>query len=228
MDERSDVELLECARQGDSVAFAMLVRRHDRYLYRVARSVLRDEAEAEDVVQQTYLRAFTKIADFQGHANLKTWLTRIALNEAYQRRQRRRSLVALGEIDTAEERARSQAYLSPLTSSSPEAEAARSQIRRLLERAIDDLPLAFRTVFVMREVEDASVEEVATILGIKPETVRTRVHRARVMLRESLGEQIASAIKEVFPFERPRCDALVGRLQDTVGLRHESHALAKG
>jgi RNA polymerase sigma-70 factor (ECF subfamily) len=216
MDQISDSELLERARQGHSPAFTTLVRRHDRYLYRVARSVLRDDHEAEDVVQQTFLQAFTKMADFRGEANLRTWLTRIALNEALRRGRRHRTTVELGQIDTAQERARSQIYLSPLTSSTPERAAARGQIRQMLERAIDDLPPAFRTVLVMRDVEEASVEETANVLGIKPETVRTRLHRARRMLRESLGEELASVLKDVFPFERPRCDSLVERLQTEV------------
>jgi RNA polymerase sigma-70 factor, ECF subfamily len=218
MDETSDSELLERARRGDSAAFSTLIRRHDRYLYRVARSVVRDDDEAEDVVQQTYLRAFTKIEEFRGHANLRTWLTRITLNDALWRKRRQRSLVELGKIDTAEERSRSQVYLSALSNVTPEDEAARSQMRQLLERAIDDLPTGFRTVVVLRDVEEASVEETANILGIKPETVRTRHHRARVMLRESLGGQITSMIKDVFPFERPRCDALVRRLLSEVVL----------
>jgi RNA polymerase sigma-70 factor (ECF subfamily) len=212
MDKTSDSELLERAQRGDSAAFSTLIRRHDRYLYRVARSVVRDDDEAADVVQQTYLRVFTKIGEFRGHANLRTWLTRIALNDALRRKRRQRSFVELGKIDVAEERSRSQVYLSALSNMTPEDEAARSQMRQLLERAIDDLPSAFRTVVVLRDVEGASVEETANVLGIQPETVRTRHHRARVMLRESLGTQIASIIKDVFPFERPRCDALVRRL----------------
>jgi RNA polymerase sigma-70 factor (ECF subfamily) len=212
-----DAELLGRARAGDAGAFAALVRRHDRFLYRVARSVLRDEVEAEDVVQQTFLKAFTKLAQYRGDANLRTWLTRIALNDAIRRRRGRRLLVELGELDTATERSRSDAYLSELAGSTPEGEAARSQIRNLLERAIDDLPPAFRTVLIMRDVEETSVEETASILGIKPETVRTRLYRARSRLRESLGKDLGTMLKDVFPFERPRCDALIDRLWRRVG-----------
>ena len=223
MDRVTDIELLERARQGRADAFSALVRRHDRYLYRVARS-MRDHQEAEDVVQQTYLNAFTKIVDFRGEANLRTWLTRIALNEALWRKRRQRLHVALGEIDTAQERVRSQIYLSPMTQATPEGEAARSQIRQILESAIDDLPPAFRTVLVMRDVEESTVEETAKILGIKAETVRTRLHRARNMLRDRLGEQFAAVLKDVFPFERPRCDALVSRLLDKVSLLRADQA----
>jgi RNA polymerase sigma-70 factor (ECF subfamily) len=224
MDRATDIELLERARQGRADAFSALARRHDRYLYRVARSILRDHQEAEDVVQQTYLNAFTKIVDFRGEANLRTWLTRIALNEALWRKRRQRLHVALGEIDTAQERVRSQIYLSPMTQATPEGEAARSQIRQILESAIDDLPPAFRTVLVMRDVEEATVEETAKTLGIKAETVRTRLHRARNMLRDRLGEQFAAVFKDVFPFERPRCDALVSRLLDKVRLLRADQA----
>ena len=150
--------------------------------------------------------------NFRGEANLRTWLTRIALNDAFSRRRRERSTVELSQLDTARERTRSDVLLSPLTNSTPERAAARSQIREVLEHAIDDLPPAFRTVLIMRDVEEASVDETAKVLGIKSETVRTRLHRARRMLRDSLGEQFAAVLKDVFPFERPRCDALIGRL----------------
>jgi RNA polymerase sigma-70 factor, ECF subfamily len=208
MDDASDGELLELARQGHSDAFSTLVRRHDRYLYRVARSVLRDDNEAEDVVQQTYLQAYINFVNFRGEANLRTWLTRIALNDALSRRRRQRSTVELGQLDFARERIRADFLLSWLATSTPEHAAARRQIREILERAIDDLPPAFRTVLIMRDVEEATVDEAANVLGLKPETVRTRLHRARRMVREKLGEQFAAVLKDVFPFERPRCDAL--------------------
>jgi RNA polymerase sigma-70 factor (ECF subfamily) len=212
MDEAGDGELLERARQGHPDAFSTLIRRHDRYLYRVARSVLRNDDEAEDVVQQTYLQAFANLVDFRGEANLRTWLTRIALNDALQRRRRQRSTVELDQLDAARERIRSDVVLSSLTMPTPEHAAARSQVREILEHAIDELPPAFRIVLIMRDVEEASVNETASALAIKPETVRTRLHRARRMLRDSLGEQFAALLKDVFPFERPRCDALVRKL----------------
>jgi RNA polymerase sigma-70 factor (ECF subfamily) len=212
MDGASDGELLELARQGHPDAFSALIRRHDRYLYRVARSVLQDDGEAEDVVQQAYLQAYIGFVDFRGEANLRTWLTRIALNDALQRRRRRRATVELSQLDTARERIRSDTLLSPLANSTPEHATARSQIREILERAIDDLPPAFRTVLIMRDVEEATVDETAKALGVKSETVRTRLHRARRMLRDRLGEQFAAVLKDVFPFERPRCDALVRKL----------------
>jgi RNA polymerase sigma-70 factor (ECF subfamily) len=216
MDDTSDAELLKRAQQGDVAAFSTVVRRHDRYLYRVARSVLRDDNDAEDAVQQTFLQAFAKLGDFRGDANLRTWLTTITLNEAKRRRRRQRATVELGQIDRAEERARSAVFLHPLTDATPEGAAARGQIRQVLERAIDDLPPAFRTVLIMRDVEEATVEETANVLGIRPETVRTRLHRARRLLRENVGGELEAVLKDVFPFERPRCDALVHRLAKAV------------
>jgi RNA polymerase sigma-70 factor, ECF subfamily len=215
----SDSELLERARQGDAAAFAALIRRHDKHLYRIVRSVLRDDYEAEEAVQETYLRAFTGLRGFRGAASLQTWLTRIALNEAVRRRRRSRALLDLDALHAAQERSR-----KPLPSSliarelDPERAAAHGQIRELLERAIDDLPAAFRIVFVMRDVEEISTEDTANLLGIRQQTVKTRLHRARRMLRQRLGDELEAALKDVFPFEKPRCDALVGRLVDQLGL----------
>lgn len=218
MGEPSDGELLRLARDGDPAAFRILIRRHDRYLYRIARSVLQDDHEAEDVVQETYVRAFTRLVDFRGDASLSTWLTRIALNEALQRRRRRRRTVHLDVIDAAPHCA-VQIDRSPMVApdQDPERTTAQHQLRRFLERAIDDLPEAFRTVFVMRDIEEASTEETASVLGIRQQTVKTRLHRARRMLRAALGEHIGAALKDAFPFDRPRCDRLVKKVLDQLG-----------
>lgn len=219
MDEPSDAELLRLAREGDPAAFRILIRRHDRYLYRIARSVLLDDHEAEDVVQETYVRAFTRLVDFRGDASLSTWLTRIALNEALQRYRQRRRIVSLDILDSASGHPVAQIRQSPMIApdQDPERATARHQIRTLLERAIDDLPEAFRTVFVMRDIEEASTEETASVLGIRPPTVKTRLHRARRMLREALGEQVGAALKDAFPFDKPRCDRLVKKVLDQLG-----------
>ena len=178
--------------------------------------MLRDDDEAEDVVQETYLQAFVNLVDFRGDANLRTWLTRIALNDGSDDAGNARRSTSISS-DTARERVRSDVVLSSLTTPTPEQAAVRSQVREILERAIDDLPPAFRIVLIMRDVEEASVDETANALAIKPETVRTRLHRARRMLRDSLGEQLTAVLKDVFPFERPRCDALVRKLLIDVG-----------
>jgi RNA polymerase sigma-70 factor (ECF subfamily) len=214
-----DRALLERARQSDAAAFATLIRRHDKHLYRVARSVLPDDQEAEDAVQESYIRAFTGLRDFRGAAGLRTWLTRIVLNEAIRRRRRQRSMLDLDALQAAQERSRRPVDSSSLIARDrdPERAAAQNQIRKLLEKAIDDLPVLFRVVFVMRDVEEISTGDTAKLLGIREETVKTRLHRARRLLRESLGAQLASALKDVFPFERPRCDALVQRLWGQLG-----------
>jgi RNA polymerase sigma-70 factor, ECF subfamily len=226
----SDSELLERARQGDAVAFGALIRRHDKYLYRIARGVLPDDQEAEDVVQEAYIRAFTGLRGFRATASLRTWLTRIVLNEAVRRRRRQRSMLDLDALHTAQERNPRPIHSASLTArdGDPERAAAQSQIRKILEQAIDDLPVAFRIVFVMRDVEGISVAKTASLLGIQEETVKTRLHRARRMLRESLGGDLALALKGVFPFERPRCDALVQRLSDQFGLSRPLRRTTRG
>jgi RNA polymerase sigma-70 factor (ECF subfamily) len=216
----SDDELLRRAREGDPAAFSVLIRRHDRSLYRVARSVLLDDQEAEDVVQETYLRAITKLAGFRGDARLSTWLTRITLNEAIRRHHQRCGTIPTNRLDRAPEQGNEQ---SPWSSTiapdrDPERATARRQIRKILERAIDDLPEAFRTVLVMRDVEEISTEETARILEIREGTVKTRLHRARRILRTTLGEQVASALKDLFPFEAPRCERLTKAILDQLGL----------
>lgn len=219
-----DSELLERARQGDAAAFGTLIRRHDKHLYRIARSVLPDNQEAEDAVQETYIRVFTGLRGFRGVASLRTWLTRIVLNEAIRRRRRRPSMIDLDALHVAQERSRRPAHSSALTARErdPERAAAQNQIGKMLEATIDGLPAAFRVVFVMRDVEEISTTDTAKLLGIREETVKTRLHRARRMLRESLGAQLAAALKDIFPFERPRCDALVQRLLDQLGLSRAS------
>ncbi len=216
----TDSELLERSRQGDSAAFGALIRRHDKHLYRIARSVLADDQEAEDAVQDAFVRAFTGLRDFRGTASLRTWLTRIVLNEAIRRRRRMRAMLDLDRLHAEQERGPRPGRSASLTAREPDPEraAAQAQIRKLLENAIDGLPATFRVVFVMRDVEEISTKETANLLGIKEETVKTRLHRARRMLRESLGADLAAALKDVFPFDRPRCDALVQRLVEQLGV----------
>src|SRR4029453_4755080 len=211
-----DSDLLRSAREGDAAAFETLFRRHDRFLYRVARSVLLDDYEAEDVVQETFIKAFKGLGNFRGEARLSTWLTRIALNEALARKRRRRNTV---ELEALQHRTNAQIEPSPMIAlaQDPELPAAQQQIRKLLERAIDGLPDSLRTVVVMRDVEELSTAEAARLLGLGEPTVKTRLHRARRMLREVLGDQIAASLNDVFPFERQRCDLLVERVLKQVG-----------
>jgi RNA polymerase sigma-70 factor (ECF subfamily) len=212
--------LVALARAGDTEAVRFIIQTHNRRLYRVARAVLHDDAEAEDVVQETYVRALSALTGFRGGSSLATWLTRIALNEALGRRRRQRIKVALETIDAPEERNRMQVIPFPhmKTESDPEQTVARNEVRRMLERAIDNLSEPFRVVFVLRDVEELTVEETAQQLGLRPVTVRTRLHRARAQLREALDSQLASTLTETFPFGGARCarvvDAVLRRLAE--------------
>lgn len=214
-----DVALVQLARQRNADAFRIIMQRNNQRLFRVARSVVQDDSEAEDVVQQAYVDAFASLGSFRGDSSLPTWLTRITLNEALGRLRRQRPMVDLEVLDADSTTGTSQVIPFPLMSASadPERAAAQSQIRHLIERAIDDLPEIFRTVFVMRDVEEMSIEETADFLGLPPATVKTRLHRARRQLRRALDEKVASTLAEAFPFDGKRCqqmtDKVLARLQ---------------
>ena len=215
-----DAALVELARRHDEAAVRTLVRRHNRRLFRVARSVLRDDAEAEDVVQATYVRAFTRLEGFRGEAALGTWLTRIALNEALGRLRQRRPRADLAMLDAAAAEGGSVIVfpMSPAPAG-PESEAGRAQVRQVLERAVDALPEPFRLVFVMREIEGLSTEEAATLLAIRPETVRTRLHRARRLLRRSIERMLSAGFGEIFPFDGARCVHMADRVVECLRQR---------
>jgi len=185
------------------------MRQHNQRLFRVARSILRDDADAEDALQDAYVQAYRKLDDFRGAAELSTWLTRIVINQALMRvRARRRDTVVVpfGEgrdtgaaaLDVADE-----------TAESPSEAAIRGEVRRVIERRIDELPDAFRTVFVMREVEEMTARETADALGIPEATVRTRHFRARALLREALDRDVDAARGGVYGFDGARCDRIV-------------------
>jgi RNA polymerase sigma-70 factor (ECF subfamily) len=215
--------LVERAKSGDQSAFRAIMEQNNRRLYRVARAVMKDDTEAEDVVQETYLRAFFNLSKFRGESSLTTWLTRIALNEALGRKRKQRAMVTLETVETAQETsAQIIKFPAMTTETDPERSAAQHEIRKLLQRAMDALPEPFRVVFVMRDVEEISIEEAATHLGIRPETVKTRLYRARRLLRQSLGGQLASTLKDTFPFAGARCaritEAVLSRLRKDSGL----------
>ena len=216
LDDLDDLALVERARRHDGAALRLIMERHNRQLYRVARSVLREDAEAEDVVQETYLRAFTHLDGFRGEARLATWLTRIALNEALERLRKRRPSVELKQIDAINEQGEARVIFLPTArqEGDPEAAAARAEIRRLIERAIDQLPDPFRLVFVLRDIEEMSVEATACQLGLRPETVKTRLHRARRLLRRSLDQTLSNALTDAFPFAGARCARITQSVLD--------------
>lgn len=216
----SDATLVVRVRRGDGLAFETIMRRYNRRLYRLARSLVHDETEAEDVVQEAYVNAFTKLASFAGPESFGAWLSRITINEALGRLRRRARIRPLddGTGDATLDLDRLLADTGRVEPD-PERLVATRELRQMLEQAIDALPPSFRIVFVLRAVEGLSVAEVAAILGIKPETVKTRFHRARAQLRETLDSQIDSALLGAFPFGGPRCDRMVAAVAARIGLR---------
>jgi RNA polymerase sigma-70 factor, ECF subfamily len=184
----------------DPRAFEALMRRHNRRLYRVARAILKSDADAEDAVQDAYIAAWRGLDRFRGDAQVSTWLTRIVVNEAYARLRRSGRAVVIPLED---------AEMMDATTEQPERAASRAELRRLLERTIDTLPDQFRTVLVLREIEELTVEETAAALDIPEATVRTRAFRARALLRTALAREIDAATMDAFGFAGERCDRIV-------------------
>jgi len=213
-DKLPDAELARRVAAGSHEAFAFLMRRYNQMLYRTARSILKDDAEAEDAVQEAYLLAYGAMGKFRGDAKLSTWLVRIAVNESIARlRKRNRSAEVIrlgGEAEPAGETA--EVNMKESTTERPEPAAIRAQARRLLEAKIDKLPDAFRTVFVLRAVEELTVEETAAALAIPEATVRTRFFRARSLLREALAREIDLGFEDAFAFAGARCDRIVANV----------------
>jgi RNA polymerase sigma-70 factor (ECF subfamily) len=199
----TDTELITRILAGDARALETLMRIHNRTLYRTARAILRDDAEAEDAVQEAYLQAYRALADFRGQSKLSTWLVRITANEALMRR-RRNARTADVPTDVAPEDL-------PSGRPGPEGDAQRGEVRRLLETHIDALPDPYRAVFMLRAVEELSVGETAAALGIPEATVRTRYFRARSLLREWMGGRVDPALGQAFAFAGERCDRIVRR-----------------
>lgn len=191
-----------------------LMRSHNQKLYRTARSILGDDAEAEDAVQEAYVLAYQGISGYRGDAKLSTWLVRIVVNEAIGRLRKRRRTAEIIRIDVDMTREGNDTKAGTHASSTdrPEHEAMRSETRRLLEKHIDALPAAFRTVFVLRAIEEMNVEETAAALDIPPTTVRTRFFRARSLLREALAHDSDFVLEDAFAFAGERCNRIVRRV----------------
>jgi RNA polymerase sigma-70 factor (ECF subfamily) len=213
----SDTELAKRVAASDRDAIRFLLKRHNQALYRTARAILGDDAEAEDALQEAYVKAIRAMGSFRSDAKLSTWLTRIVVNEALGRLKRRRraaNVIPLaGDITDNPEALERPDDLS----TTPEAIAARAETRRIMESGIDALPGAFRAVFVLRGIEEMSVEETAAALDIPEATVRTRFFRARSMLRESLSRKLDVALSEAFHFAGERCDRITERVMATLG-----------
>jgi RNA polymerase sigma factor (sigma-70 family) len=209
--EADDLAMARRIAGGDRLAFELLMRRYNRRLYRVARATLHDEAEAQDALQDAYLRAFRSMHQFRGEAALSTWLTRLVLNECLgrlRRTARRQNVIPL--ISSNPEGALL-AMAAPVTEQ-PDKSLGLAQMRALLERKLGELPEAFRVVFVLRAVEEMSVDETAQCLDIPAETVRSRHFRARGLLREALAQEIDLAERDVFEFGGEHCDRIVNRV----------------
>jgi RNA polymerase sigma-70 factor, ECF subfamily len=209
----TDSEVVERVRGGERGLYELLMRRHNQRLYRVARSVVRDDAEAEDVLQDTWVRAYEHLDQFEGRASFATWVTRIAFYEALARSRKSKRWTPVedenGQIVPAVERERQV--------ETPEAEAMRGELGEILQSAVDELPEGYRTVFVLRAVEQLSTVDTAESLGLSEEAVKTRLHRARSLLRRGVEERMGPALAGAYAFMGVRCDRTVARVLQRLG-----------
>jgi RNA polymerase sigma-70 factor (ECF subfamily) len=214
--ESADTELVRRALARDETAVRAIMQANNRRLYRLARGILRNDSEAEDVVQEAYVRAFTHLESFRGDSSLSTWLSRIAMNEALGRLRGRRPAV---ELDALPQNAREAEIIQfPLSAAAdPEKSMAQREIQEDFEHAIDELPEPFRLVFITRVIEGMNVEETAKILSLRPETVKSRLHRARNMLRDIVERKIGPVVMEAFPFAGKRCERLTDAVLKRLG-----------
>lgn len=197
----SDEDVVRRVRAGEVALFEVLMRRYNQRVYRAVRGFLRDEAEVEDVMQQAYLQAYSNLKSFEGTARFSTWLLRIAVNEALMRLRKSARLRVVDEPSELEE--------LPMTTPGPEERAERRELAALLEQAVDALPELYRSAFLLREVEGLSTAETAEVLGVREDVVKTRLHRAKGLVRDSLFERVGVGSAETFPFMGARCDRVV-------------------
>jgi RNA polymerase sigma-70 factor (ECF subfamily) len=198
----SDEQIVARVRAGDVALFEILMRRHNQRLYRAVRSVIANEADVEEVMQQAYLRAYAALDGFAGLSSFATWLTRIGLNEALARIRKRRWLEPVEDLPESTE-----SLMEPAPT--PEDLTSSREMAQLVERAIDRLPPAHRTVIMLREVQQLSTEEAASVLQVSEDVVKVRLHRARLALREALADEAVGSACDAFPFLAPRCDRVV-------------------
>jgi len=212
----SDSDLVRRITAGECELFEIVMRRHNQQLYRAARAIMRDDAEVEDILQQAYLNAFAHLEQFEARAQLSTWLTRIVINEAYSRRRR---LQRMAPSAVAEERHVPPPVVESVPSPhpSPEQQAYAGELHRLLEDAVDALPEPYRLVFVLRDVEGMSTTETGAALALGDEAIKTRLHRARAMLRRAVASRVGAAASATFQFHAPRCDRVVAAVMQRIG-----------
>lgn len=210
--ETADEVVVARVLAGETTLFEVLMRRHNRRVYRAARAILKSEADAEDAMQETYVTAYQHLADLEGRTKFSTWLVRIAVNTALQRLRRARIAAGIDDADLEE------ATMASGHPRSPEEAASDVEVRAVLEETIDALPPAFRAVFVLRAVEEMSGPETAEALGIPEETVRTRLHRARSLLRDEVAKRLDRVAPAAFDFHLSRCDRVVAAVMSRLGL----------
>jgi RNA polymerase sigma-70 factor (ECF subfamily) len=209
----SDAELVNLVRAGKTAVYEVLMRRYNQRLYRVIRSVIVDDVEAEDVLQEAWVRAYQYLNQFEGRASFSTWVTRIALHEALARIRKARRWTPIEDPQGA---IMPEAKPQMRTSESPETLAMRSQVGQILQAAMDALPEVYRSVFVFREVEQFNTIETAECLGLSEEAVKTRLHRARALLRHELQSRVGSAVVHAYSFMGARCDRTVARVLERI------------
>jgi RNA polymerase sigma-70 factor (ECF subfamily) len=209
----SDEDIVARVCGGEIALFELLVRRNNQRVYRAIRSILRDEGEIEDVMQDAYVRAYEHLRDFEGRARFSTWLTRIAVHEAFARSRRRKRFDSL-------ESHPEESSMSTEPAASPEQRTSDVEMRSVLESAIERLPEEFRAVFVLRAVEGMSGVETAECLGIPEDTVKTRLHRARGRLQEMLVHSIEPALPELYEFRLSRCDRVAAGVLNRIGVKN--------
>ncbi len=205
--DRSDADIIQRVLDGNTAMFELLMRRYNQRVFRAARAIVRDEQDAEDVMQQAYVNAFTHLRQFNGTAGFATWLTRIAINEAFARVRRRDSHQAFDD-----NLSNAAALIANGPAHNPERLAFVAELRGLLDAAIDTLPPGTREVFVLRDVEGLSTFGVADSLGVSEDAVKTRLSRGRAALRRALMARTGATASEAFRFYRPRCDRVVGKV----------------
>jgi RNA polymerase sigma-70 factor (ECF subfamily) len=212
-----DTELVRRALAREDSAFGTIMKLHNRRLYRIARSILRNHSEAEDAVQEAYVHAFTHLNGFRGESSLATWLSRITINEALGRLRKERPAANFESFEGQRHEAQIIPFPHSNAADNPERTMAQREILQLVEQAADNLPEIFRAVFVMRVIEGMSTEETAALLDLQPETVKTRLHRARQLMRDRLEEQIGPLLMEAFPFAGRRCERLTSAVMERLG-----------
>jgi RNA polymerase sigma-70 factor (ECF subfamily) len=208
----TDEQVVRQVLSGQTALFEILMRRYNERVYRVARAIVRDDGEAEDVMQQAYVNAYASLRQFAGKARFATWLTRIAINESLARVRRRGRYEAFDD-----ERSNVEPFMAEQSSPDPERQAFTGELRALLEWAIDGLPDGAREVFVLREVEGLSTAETADALGVSEDVVKTRLSRAKGALRRTVMDRTGATAPEAFRFYRPRCDRVVARVLSIIG-----------